>query len=168
MTFGLLSALIIFFPVVVLAASVLRRALTLPPHARAGGAACGNCGYAVRGLAETRCPECGSDLLHVGVVTPRLAAKHRGSGPAAALAWLILWPLLFLPLNAMVTSLLSTRIRAAGLGWWIESFPLLLGGLILVLGFWVISKRRRELLTDPRGAAERAADGITSPAAEDS
>ena len=28
---------------------------------------CGNCGYAVRGIAELKCPECGADLTEVGI-----------------------------------------------------------------------------------------------------
>jgi hypothetical protein len=31
---------------------------------------CGKCGYAVRGLPTFICPECGSDLREVGILTP--------------------------------------------------------------------------------------------------
>ena len=62
---------------------------------------CGRCGYSVRGLASFNCPECGSDLREVGIVTP---AMGRGAGP---LVWAALWTL-FLPWPAMALSVLLT------------------------------------------------------------
>ena len=32
-----------------------------------GGMSCGSCGYAVRGLTQYNCPECGADLREVGI-----------------------------------------------------------------------------------------------------
>jgi hypothetical protein len=48
------------------------------------GGACGRCGYAVEGLTQFMCPECGSDLRQVGITPSRPK-----SGRATALALLI-------------------------------------------------------------------------------
>src|SRR5262245_27162203 len=48
-----------------------RRAFS--PAARAARVtepSCGSCGYCVRGLEGMICPECGSDLREVGILTP--------------------------------------------------------------------------------------------------
>jgi hypothetical protein len=45
--------------------------------------ACGACGYSVRGVQTTACPECGADLREVGIVRPR------ASGGSAAW-WVVL------------------------------------------------------------------------------
>src|SRR2546423_1574520 len=47
-------------------------------RAAAGGtdAACGMCGYSVRGLDKLTCPECGSDLRRVGIVAASSAARE--------------------------------------------------------------------------------------------
>lgn len=65
---------------------------------------CGRCFYPVRGLSTFSCPECGSDLREVGILTP---AMRRPLGP-----WLaILFWSLALPIPAMVISgLLSSVI----------------------------------------------------------
>lgn len=42
-------------------------------------AACGRCGYPTRGISSFQCPECGTDLRVVGIVTGRHKAKA-GSG----------------------------------------------------------------------------------------
>ncbi|HLL89677.1 MAG TPA: zinc ribbon domain-containing protein [Tepidisphaeraceae bacterium] len=48
----------------------------LPVSGRGAGPSptCGRCGYAVRGLPELTCPECGSDLRRVGIRTAGGAA----------------------------------------------------------------------------------------------
>jgi hypothetical protein len=38
--------------------------------------ACGACGYAVRGVQTTSCPECGADLREVGIARPRTAGGN--------------------------------------------------------------------------------------------
>lgn len=63
--------------------------LTLPrgyrPHP-----ACVRCGYDVRGLAQFTCPECGNDLRSIGIMTPAIEARRRGSTWGALLAWTVL------------------------------------------------------------------------------
>ena len=45
---------------------------------------CRACGYAVRGLPSFTCPECGSDLREVGIVTPGPGAQLFGRAKALA------------------------------------------------------------------------------------
>ena len=40
---------------------------------------CARCGYVVRGIAELRCPECGSDLREVGIIAPGPRKRRRSS-----------------------------------------------------------------------------------------
>lgn len=90
--YGLLA---LAFPLIVLtvvASAVLAvwRAMTLPR----GGArepVCERCGYAVAGVAGFTCPECGSDLREVGIITPRMEAVRRGSLAGAVLGWTVMW-----------------------------------------------------------------------------
>lgn len=74
--------------------------------ARASGAspepACGKCGYCVRGIEGLTCPECGSDLREVGILT----GPHRR--PVAPWAYAALWTLA-LPVGALLISLLLMR-----------------------------------------------------------
>jgi len=60
-------------------------------------ASCGKCRYAVEGLSTMTCPECGSDLRAVGIITPRSSPR---AGPQL---WVILWTIL-LPLPALLIS----------------------------------------------------------------
>lgn len=65
---------------------------------------CGSCGYAVEGLETLRCPECGSDLRTVGIITPAT------SGGVPRGVWAVLFTL-FLPIPALVISgVLSTAL----------------------------------------------------------
>ena len=57
---------------------------------------CGACGYCVRGIEGLICPECGSDLREVGIVTP---ATRRSVSPRWP--FMALWTLA-LPLPALV------------------------------------------------------------------
>lgn len=63
---------------------------------------CGKCGYCVRGIEGLTCPECGSDLREVGILTPR----HRR--PAPPWLYFALWTLA-LPIAALLVSLLLMR-----------------------------------------------------------
>lgn len=38
---------------------------------------CGRCRYALRGVREPRCPECGADLTQIGVIMPGTRMPHR-------------------------------------------------------------------------------------------
>lgn len=59
------------------------RACTLPRGVVKGGS-CGRCGYEYSGWAI--CPECGGPVGDVGVTTPRLAMRYRGSLANAGIA----------------------------------------------------------------------------------
>lgn len=50
--------------------------------------ACGKCGYPVEGMSTFNCPECGSDVRQVGIVTPG-TARSVPVFPALALAWML-------------------------------------------------------------------------------
>ncbi|MBY0310789.1 MAG: hypothetical protein K2W85_01845 [Phycisphaerales bacterium] len=60
---------------------VLVRSCTLPRRV-AKGPCCGQCGYSFTGWSI--CPECGSAVTDVGVETPRMALRYRGSVALAA------------------------------------------------------------------------------------
>ncbi|HOW70852.1 MAG TPA: hypothetical protein PKY77_09650 [Phycisphaerae bacterium] len=77
--------------IVVLAILRLRRGQTVSVPV------CGNCSYPVRGLPTFTCPECGSDLREVGIVTPTTRR------PLPPLVLAIIWTLI-LPVPAMVVS----------------------------------------------------------------
>jgi hypothetical protein len=61
-------------------AIVLILALLRPrlPTAMSDGPVCGNCNYTVRGTPTFICPECGSDLREVGILSPRLQTTTLG------------------------------------------------------------------------------------------
>ena len=61
---------------------------------------CGQCGYAVRGLPGFTCPECGSDLRDVGIVTPQM--RPRPSRVLPALGWTLLVLILFVVSTRLV------------------------------------------------------------------
>ncbi len=58
---------------------------------------CGKCGYLVKGLTTFTCPECGSDLREVGIVTSGMRT------PLSPLARAIIWTIV-LPLPALLLS----------------------------------------------------------------
>ncbi len=64
---------------------------------------CGQCGYAVEGLESMSCPECGSDLREVGIVTPQVRMMH---------PWLfvLLWTILL----ALPVAMLSGPLMRLG------------------------------------------------------
>lgn len=91
---GLFSLLLPLLGLVLIAWAVLTiwRTVMLPRNTPRE-AACEKCKYPVTGLlgaAGFVCPECGSDLLTVGITTPRMEITRRGSLPAALLAWTFL------------------------------------------------------------------------------
>jgi hypothetical protein len=83
----IVSPLIVFLGLFLIAAVgfIIARLVTKPaPHASAEST-CGNCGYIVRGISGTICPECGRDLLEVGIIPP---GGHKGfSRPTRVLLW---------------------------------------------------------------------------------
>lgn len=65
-------------------------------------ASCGKCRYAVEGLTAMTCPECGSDLRVVGILTP--GGRNR-IGPVI---WIALWTLA-LPVPALIITALTSE-----------------------------------------------------------
>jgi hypothetical protein len=95
--------------------------------------ACGRCGYFVTGLSGNVCPECGSDLRAVGVITPGGARQAPARLKLATMVLLLPLPLVFgwqlvrpvLPKRFGAISLITLaqpksdayrRIRIEGLG----------------------------------------------------
>ena len=68
------------------------------PRALAGESTCGKCGYVVTTLPTFTCPECGSDLREVGIVSPltrglwlhRLKSVGRATADVLRGLWLVL------------------------------------------------------------------------------
>ena len=90
--------------------------MTLVESNPAHGGACGQCGYAVRGLTTFVCPECGADLRQVGIVRPDVAATRIEYRPGSK-SWVKRWPD---PDSAVVPSPRSQRIlplAGAPLNW---------------------------------------------------
>jgi hypothetical protein len=77
----------------------LRRPVTEP--------SCGQCGYCVRGLESMTCPECGSDLRVVGIVTPGvtrpLGKKMR------LLGWTLFTPLITMLIGGVLMPLVGPQ-----------------------------------------------------------
>jgi len=69
---------------------------------------CGACGYNTVGLTSLTCPECGSDLRAVGILTPHTAAPAGGFA-ASAVAFCILWLLCLPPLTTLVSAVVPTQ-----------------------------------------------------------
>jgi hypothetical protein len=62
----------------------------VPPSNMPKEAACGQCGYAVAGLTDPKCPECGADWRISGITTPALIMRYRGGTFGAILAWTVI------------------------------------------------------------------------------
>ena len=63
-----LLALLVFLIVAVITRFLWQQSMVKP---KAMEPVCGKCGYIVRGLPSNICPECGSDLEQVGIITHR-------------------------------------------------------------------------------------------------
>ena len=70
---------------------------------RAKESVCGNCGYPAKGLPTLTCPECGSDLRDVGIITPKMPR------PFGRLAKAFIWSTL-LPLPAWLVTDMARAI----------------------------------------------------------
>jgi len=85
-----LFAYVMWIPVLValmaLGIVLIRRSVSAPEWMRRG-AGCGGCGYELTSLGEGRCPECGAALVKVGVSTPRMALRLRGSVFLLVMGW---------------------------------------------------------------------------------
>jgi hypothetical protein len=66
---------------------------------------CGRCNYIVRGVPTFTCPECGSDLREVGILTARSATRAAGPVPYIAI-WTLVLLLIGIPLTAILVRVL--------------------------------------------------------------
>lgn len=65
-----------FLPLLIGGALLFRMVFSMRLYARVPFTpSCGACAYDLSGLLTLRCPECGSDLRVVGIVTPQLARR---------------------------------------------------------------------------------------------
>jgi hypothetical protein len=92
--------MVIGFGVMLLAlcVTVILRAILPPPGIKDTNAHCGACEYQIVNMSTARCPECGADLLKVGLITRRMAVRYRGSTFGLIAGWSLLcliagWPL---------------------------------------------------------------------------
>jgi len=75
------------------------------PDRRVTQPICGECGYAVEGLPTFTCPECGSDLRKVGIITPRRASRRLGAVGAA-----VRWTLTLAVAATLITVVLAATL----------------------------------------------------------
>lgn len=94
---------------------VVARAVWIPADIRRR-CCCGGCGYAMSDVAAGRCPECGAALNRVGVTTPAMAVRLRGSLGWALLAWTTLFVLAAGPAWMFIeqAAMLSASMAAPG------------------------------------------------------
>lgn len=73
---------------------------------------CAACRYPVAGAASFTCPECGSDLRHVGILTPGMMMR-RSPGPRTwVMGWTFVWAVLGLVGAVAVSLFIDGRIRS--------------------------------------------------------
>jgi hypothetical protein len=98
---GLLLIVILVFAGVFVGAQMAGRLRKGPDHP-----ACGKCGYNVTGLESMVCPECGSDLREVGIMTPSQRPRPVDLGP---LLPMLVWTLLLTGLAVAISGALTTN-----------------------------------------------------------
>lgn len=94
---GVTSLILAVFLIVIVIAFLLWRPSTTKSEAMEP--VCGKCGYIVKGLPSSICPECGSDLKRVGIIT------HRSCSAISPILFILCWSVL---------TLLGTRTYLAG------------------------------------------------------
>ncbi|MGD9689977.1 MAG: hypothetical protein AB7K52_10030 [Phycisphaerales bacterium] len=73
---------------------------------------CAHCRYPAGGIAGLTCPECGSDLRRVGILTPGMMMR-RAPGPWTWIAaWTLAWALVGVGTGTLISEALDGRIRA--------------------------------------------------------
>lgn len=115
MLMGMLAPLVVL-ALVVASVRAIWRTVTLPRLVKAGGA-CERCGYAVADLTSFTCPECGEDLRRVGIITPAMEARRRGSLFAAIAGWTFLCAVVAYA-GVMATAVLSIQGVGPTIGTW--------------------------------------------------
>ena len=102
--FGLVF-MFLWIPILVvvgaLGVALIVRCVTAPAWMRRG-AACAGCGYELTALGDGRCPECGASLVKVGVTTPRLAVRIRGSMFMLFSGWTLLSVAVVVPVLSVI------------------------------------------------------------------
>jgi class 3 adenylate cyclase len=108
------GAILLLIPLIVLALIAFAFALRRWKNRRAARAAnepsCGRCGYLVKGLTTFTCPECGSDLRDVGIVShapPGVAAARRPRSRAAIFFRVVGWKLVLVAILVTVGAALA-------------------------------------------------------------
>ncbi|HZW10448.1 MAG TPA: hypothetical protein VFF69_11145 [Phycisphaerales bacterium] len=118
--FGLMSPLI-GLVLVIASVHAIWRTVTLPRRTKQG-AACERCKYEVADLTSFTCPECGEDLRRVGIITPAMEARRRGSLAGAILGWTFLCATFaYAGMIATVMGQLSSGAVAGGVTSWQQS-----------------------------------------------
>jgi hypothetical protein len=77
---------------------------------------CGRCGYNVRGLPTTSCPECGADLSSAGIAYDSDRRRRRRRLAAVTVAWTVLcpvvgWALTFASMAWLLPFRISERVE---------------------------------------------------------
>lgn len=101
----ILSSLLVFALLAAVLGVIARRAARARRRVRTPS--CGKCHYEIATLGSGRCPECGSNLLEVGVVTPRMDRPTTCSLAALLMFWSILCVLLCLVLSPALLTVLG-------------------------------------------------------------
>lgn len=114
---------------------------------------CPRCGYSLRDLTSTRCPECSDELrLRVGLATPRFGWLVAAMAPglfSGVCATLLLFPLVIMPWFT------SGASRPPGLMYLTEAF-----GIASFVGAVAIYRYRRAFLARPDRRQAAIAAGI--------
>lgn len=110
--YGLLFSYFVWIPMLVvlgaLGVCLVVRSVGAPMWMRRS-AACVACGYELTSLADGRCSECGAHLLKVGITTPRLAVRLRGSMFLLVVGWTFTAGALTAPVLGYIGWLSSVR-----------------------------------------------------------
>lgn len=103
--YGILMS-VVWVPIVIaliaLGVVLVRRSVAAPEWMRRG-ASCGGCGYELSSMGDGRCPECGGALVKVGVTTPTMAMRLRGSGYLLVMGWTIIVVMACVPVMGAIS-----------------------------------------------------------------
>lgn len=137
-----MSILVIVLPLIVLGVILAIVAATRSgrPIIRSGETVCGQCGYNVRGLSTFTCPECGSDLREVGIISPT-AKNETPSNLWWQIVLLTIGCLLLMMLFATLFKQSGSTSSTGSIGMLATLIALIWIGGIIFLVYW---KRRKQ------------------------
>jgi hypothetical protein len=123
--FGFLGLLIPLLLLGLVVASIwaIVTTIRIPPRAPREPS-CEKCRYRVAGLTSFSCPECGSDLRQVGIITLAMEVRRRGSLPAAILGWVFLMFIAAAVVSSGLGVFFASRMRSTGGGTTTTTTPL--------------------------------------------